>query len=184
MASNILQIDGVKYHIEEQFEKIKQYLAPVSKILLITDDSQLEYLKSKGLTTISTMAKETPNSAVASPARKKPRIHPKPDALHGKVIRVTNPLSQRSSASDLETRFAELEARFADLETRFSNLRSNALSPVQAASTVTVAQYQEMLNGVNGHGLNGHGLNGTENSRIVLVSSPMARQFLPFICIN
>jgi hypothetical protein len=177
MASNILQIDSLKYHIEGQFEKIKQYLAPVSKILLITDDSQLEYLKSMGLTAISTVAKETPTSAVVSPARKKPPIRPKPDALHGKVIRATTPPSPRSPATYLETRFAELEARFADLETRISNLRSSALSPVQVTSTVTVAQYRQMLNGVNGHGLN-----GTENSRIILVSSLMARKCLPFNC--
>jgi ubiquitin carboxyl-terminal hydrolase 8 len=51
----------------------------------------------------------TPTSAVASPARKKPPIHPKPDALHGRALQATNSsLSPRSPALDLETRFAHL----------------------------------------------------------------------------
>ncbi|KIN01414.1 hypothetical protein OIDMADRAFT_29084 [Oidiodendron maius Zn] len=56
----------------------------------------------------------TPTSAVPSPARKKPPVHPKPDALHGKALPTTNSsIPPRSPATDLETRFARLRGNVA-----------------------------------------------------------------------
>lgn len=60
----------------------------------------------------------TPTSAGGSPARKKPPVHPKPDALHGRSLQTSNLTTSPSSPH-------------VDLETRLARLRGSAVSPVQ-----------------------------------------------------
>lgn len=87
--------------------------------------------------TNSTIISSLPNGSTNGPAtRKKPPIHPKPDALHGKALQPPRTTSSTSDQSDLASRFARLRSPASTIPQQDPRIRTQPISiPEQSEYT-------------------------------------------------